>query len=65
MFGDKIELKSSALVVKNMATEAQVRTGFHKDNDVYSQMASDRIDINIRKGEYNQVPYSTQYRVII
>ena len=52
---DKIDLKFSALVVKNMATEALAGTGFHKENDVYSRMASDRIVIK-GKHYFNPTP---------
>ena len=36
-----------------MATEALAGTGFHKENDIYSRMASDRIVI---KGKYYYNP---------
>ena len=43
VYRDKLELTFSALVVKNMATDALAGTGFHRDNDVYSRMATDKI----------------------
>ena len=52
---DKIELKFSALVVKKIATEALAGTGFHKENDVYSWMVSDRIVIK-GKHYFNLTP---------
>ena len=47
---DKLQLKFSALVVRNMSTEALAGTGFHIENDVYSRMANDKIMI---QGKYN------------
>ena len=55
VYRDKIELNFSALVVKNMATEALAGTGFHKENYVYSRMASDKIVIK-GKHYYNPTP---------
>ena len=46
---DKLQLKFSALVVRNMATEALAGTGFYIENDVYSRMANDKIVI---QGKY-------------
>ena len=49
VYRDKLELKFSALVVKNMATDALAGTGFHRENDVYSRMATDKIVV---QGKY-------------
>ena len=49
VFRDKLTLTFSALVVRKMGTEALGGTGFHKENDIYSRMATDKIVI---QGKY-------------
>ena len=49
VFRDKLTLTFSALVVRKMVTEALAGTGFHKENNIYSRMVSDKIVV---QGKY-------------
>ena len=52
---DKLKLAFSALVVRNMAAEALAGTGFHKENYIYSRMATDKIVV-FGKHYFNSTP---------
>ena len=42
---DSILLDFNALVIRNMSSDFLAGTGFHKDNDIYSRMADNKIVI--------------------
>ena len=46
---DSVSLTFSALVVNDTCCDILAGTGFQKENDVYSRMATDKIDL---KGKY-------------
>ena len=49
VFRDKLTLTFRALVVRKMGTEALAGTGFHKENNIYYRMVSDKIVV---QGKY-------------
>ena len=51
----KLSLSFNALVVKNMATDILAGTGFHKENDIYSRLATDKIVVQ-GKYYFNSTP---------
>ena len=55
VYRDKLPLKFSALVVKNISTDFLAGTGFHKENDIYSRMANDKIVV-LGKHFYHSTP---------